>query len=223
MDYSWFNVLVKFIKWRQAKRPFPLRRKTAGHQALHHQPWRKSNQSLTIGWVQIALELTQKIVWKTWHCWKHRRQEKQELWILFRLCWNERPRGRYWVREGVLLELCSYDQSSLNGKQIKVEFQDDSKRRKDSKYSGCDVSKGCYNCGKMGHFARECHSARNNGETSNHLEGGSRGGYHRHSRSRSRSEDSDRHKKTKRRHRSDSSDRGRSRSPKSKKCRRGLN
>ena len=28
----------------------------------------------------------------------------------------------------------SYDQSYLSGKQIKVEFQDDNKRRKDSKY-----------------------------------------------------------------------------------------
>jgi hypothetical protein len=38
------------------------------------------------------------------------------------------------MRQSVNFALSSYDQSYLAGKQIKVEFQDDGKRRKDSKY-----------------------------------------------------------------------------------------
>ena len=37
------------------------------------------------------------------------------------------------MRQTVSARLDSFDQSSFGGKQVKVEFQDDTKRRKDSK------------------------------------------------------------------------------------------
>jgi len=96
------------------------------------------------------------------------------------------------------------DGTSLAGNKIKVEWAKGERRRNGDRGRG-GKSEGCFNCGKTGHFARNCRNRRSDG-------GRSRGSYRRHdsrdsSRSPRRKSDRDDYDRDERRKRRSSDER----------------